>query len=105
MVIEACHKESTTIGSCIISIASDGEACRGAALIQITHKAPLNPTSPIYEELTDLELMNLLVGDDDITADKDYKHIWKCLQTLLLHPKGMLVHGTLVTPELLHKHL
>jgi len=34
--------------------------------------------SPIYAQLRPLELMNLLIGPDDLTADKDPKHIIKC---------------------------
>ena len=67
-----------------ISIASDGESRRGEALVCLTFKHQLKPESPIYEMLHVLPLMNLEVGDDDITVDKDYKHVFKWLRNLLL---------------------
>ena len=60
-----------------ISIASDGESRHGKALIQLMFKKELEISSPIYPILSVLPLMNLEVGDDDVTADKDYKHIFK----------------------------
>ena len=60
-----------------ISIASDGESCHSEALIHLTFKKQLEPLLPIYPALTILPLMNLKVGNDDVTADKDYKHIFK----------------------------
>ena len=62
-----------------ISIASDGESRRGEALVHMTFKRQLDPTSPIHDMLCVLPLMNLEVGDDDLTADKDYKHVFKRL--------------------------
>ncbi len=67
-----------------ISIASDGESQRGEALVHMTFKCQLDPASPIYDMLHPLPLMNLEVGDDDLTADKDYKHIFKRLRNLML---------------------
>jgi len=67
-----------------ISIASDGESRRGEALIHLTFKKQLETSSPIYPALSVLPLMNLEVGDDDVTADKDYKHIFKRCRNLLL---------------------
>jgi hypothetical protein len=37
----------------------------------------LKEDSPIYEQLRPLDFMNYLVGSDDITADKDFKHVFK----------------------------
>jgi len=67
-----------------ISIASDGESRHGEALIQLTFKKELEISSPIYPTLSVLPLMNLEVGNDDVTADKDYKHIFKRCRNLLL---------------------
>ena len=46
-----------------------------------------------------------LVGADDITADKDYKHIFKQLRNTLLCEKGCVVHGVKLTCRLIRKHL
>jgi hypothetical protein len=76
-VIEACNAEMSTIGCPIFSIASDGESCRGSALTKLTHVCPLEPDSELFTLLGKLCLMNTLVGDNDITADKDPKHVLK----------------------------
>src|SRR6266550_2217463 len=49
--------------------------------------------------------LNLLVGDDDITADKDYKHVIKRLRNFLLRKRGTIVYGVHITPSLLRFHL
>lgn len=66
---------------------------------------PLQPTSPIYLSLANLKLMNLLVGDNDVTCDKDYKHIFKHIRNLLLRERGIWIDGTHITPSLIHHHL
>ena len=49
--------------------------------------------------------MNLFVGDFDLTADKDYKHMVKRLRNLLLCKMGTLVNGVHITSALLRFHL
>ncbi|KAK6988817.1 hypothetical protein R3P38DRAFT_3442955 [Favolaschia claudopus] len=61
-------------------VASDGEAKRGLALALEFMKYQLSVASPIYPLLQPLEFMNLLVGADDITPDKDYRHVFKALR-------------------------
>jgi hypothetical protein len=68
----------------IVSIASDGESRRGAAFILLTFKRQLSPESPIYPLLKPLTFLNLHVGDDDLTCDKDWKHVFKRFRNLLL---------------------
>jgi hypothetical protein len=87
-----------------ISIASDGESRRGEALVRLAFKRELTPTSPIYDMLHVLPLMNLKVGDDDLTVDKDYKHVFKCLRNLLLRDKGLIVHGVHLKPAVIRSH-
>ena len=88
-----------------ISIASDGESRRGEALIHLTFKKQLETSSPIYPALSVLPLMNLEVGDDDVTADKDYKHIFKRCRNLLLRDRGIKVHGVDILPSMLQSQL
>ena len=54
------------------------ESRRGAALAELTFRSPLSPTSPVYPlQLNPLVSMNLFFGDDDLTPDKDWKHVFK----------------------------
>lgn len=78
-VVDATNNKQDMTGLRVISLASDGESRRGKALTNLTYVAPLTPSSPIYNHLAHLNLMDYFVGLDDITADKDYKHIFKRL--------------------------
>ncbi|THV02721.1 hypothetical protein K435DRAFT_817593 [Dendrothele bispora CBS 962.96] len=66
----------------IVSLASDGETCRGKSLISLTVKERLSSSSPIYPLLCGLKFMNLLVGlwrvvifDQVLTSDIIKKHL------------------------------
>ena len=90
-------KEKTKIR--IISIASDGETRRGSAFIQLTFKHELSPESPIYALLRPLGFLNLFVGDDDLTCDKDYKHVFKRFRNLFVRPRGVTLNHRRITPD------
>jgi hypothetical protein len=92
-------------GHRLLCLASDDEARRGAALAKLTQKHSLPSSSNIFYLLNNLRLFNTLVGNDDITSDKDYKHVFKRLRNLLLREKGTVVNGVHITPSLLSLHL
>jgi hypothetical protein len=104
-VVDATNANRDTTKLRLVSLASDGESRRGKALAKLTYIAPLAPTSPIYPHLVHLDLFDLFVGADDITADKDYKHVFKRLRNTLLWEKGSVVHGVRLTCGLIRKHL
>ncbi|KAF4596881.1 hypothetical protein EYR40_007427 [Pleurotus pulmonarius] len=104
-LIQTCIDASKKTTYRTISIASDGESRRGEALIQLTFKKSLAESSPIYPLLSPLPFMNLEVGDDDITADKDYKHVFKRLRNLLLRSRGFKVHGIAISSSSFRAHL
>lgn len=86
-------------------MASDGETRRGASLALLTFKSLLSPSSPIYDLLFPLIFMDFYVGDDDLTADKDWKHVFKRFRNLLLRSRGVLVLGIRITPAVIQSHL
>src|SRR5262249_15303207 len=61
--------------------------------------------SPIHPLLANLPLLNLEVGEDDITADKDYKHVFKWLRNLLVHNAGTVVRGFHLKDSIIKQHL
>ncbi|KAF9552115.1 hypothetical protein CPC08DRAFT_792038 [Agrocybe pediades] len=89
----------------IVSLASDGESRRGSAFALRTFKYTLQPQSPIYNQLQPLRFMDLHVGDDDLTCDKDMKHIVKRCRNLCLRERGIVVDGFRVTPALIKEHM
>ncbi|SJL10364.1 uncharacterized protein ARMOST_13750 [Armillaria ostoyae] len=101
----------TTVKACAdtqvrtICLASDGDPIRGKALIRLTFKHTLPENSPLHPILSRLPFMNLEVGDDDLTADKDYKHVFKRFRNLCLRKAGSTVHGVQIMPSLLRAHL
>jgi hypothetical protein len=89
----------------MICIASDSKSRHGKALILGTFKHSLSPESPIYPYLHNLQHMNFEVGDDDLMADKDYTHVFKRLQNLLLCVRGFKIHGAHIMQATIHSHL
>ncbi|KAF8259666.1 hypothetical protein EI94DRAFT_1773898 [Lactarius quietus] len=87
---------STVIGAC-----ND----KRSALTALTHVRPLDPDSELFTLLGKLRLMNLLVGDNDITADKDPKHVMKRCRNFTICKSGVMINGFVVTPALLRFHL
>ncbi|KAI0259273.1 hypothetical protein BC834DRAFT_926296 [Gloeopeniophorella convolvens] len=104
--IDAVNSKSSLTRARIISLASDGEARHGKALVQLTFKFALSPSSPIYPLLSTLRLMDFHVGDNDVTADKDFKHVaFKRVRNALLRDKGILVFGSWLTPGIIRQRL
>jgi hypothetical protein len=106
-ILEACNRKKTRNGVRYrtVCIASDGEAKRGDALVIRTMVSELSADSPIYTHLRPLEFLNLLVGPDDITADKDFKHIIKRQRNAFMRAKGVEILGVCITPSILRFHL
>lgn len=105
LVIDACEAESETIGCPLFCVASDGESRRGSAFTTLTQKHTLSQGSELFALVGGMRLMNMLVGDNNITADKDPKHIMKRCRNLVLRKSGVMISGTLITPVLLRFHL
>jgi len=104
-VIDATNNNQSLTGLQVISLASDGKSRCGRALANLMYVAPLAPLSPIYDQLAHLALMDCFVGPDDVTADKDYKHIFKWCCNALLRENGCVVLNIHLTRALIGKHL
>lgn len=103
-VMDGINAQRATTKLRIVSIASDGETRRGSAFAFLTFKKKLSPQSPIYPLLSPLIFMDLHVGEDDITCDKDWKHIFKRFRNLLLRPRGVVVIGFRIKPDIIRDH-
>ena len=106
-LLEACNKQKRRNKATYrtVCIASDGEAKRGDALVIRTMTSELSVDSPIYALLRPLEFLNLLVGPDDITVDKDFKHIIKRQRNIFMRAKGIEIMGYCITPAILRAQL
>lgn len=62
---------------CIWSFATDGDSTRRAAGYSKFVKNHLPSTSILYGTLSNMPGLNLFTGEDEITLDFDYKHIFK----------------------------
>lgn len=103
--LKATASEEELLHARVVSVSSDGEKRRHAALVALTFKVILSVLSVIFEYLGCLALMCLWVGDDDLTADKDYKHVFKRLRNTILRSKGIFVRGCHLTPAVIQAHL
>jgi hypothetical protein len=92
MVLDMTNAKKDVTQVQIISIASNGKSRWGKALTKLTYVTPLAHTLPIYDLLAHLDLFDIFVGIDDITVDKDYKHVFKWLHNTILYKKGSIVY-------------
>ena len=76
LVWRACNQKEAMKGK-IYCLASNGESRHGKALAALTECTLLSPTFPLFAYLGNLPLLNWMVGEDEITSDKDYKHVMK----------------------------
>ncbi|KDR77538.1 hypothetical protein GALMADRAFT_1326277 [Galerina marginata CBS 339.88] len=88
----------------VVTPASDGETRRGSSFIQLTFKSWLSRSSPIYPLLKSLDFLDMHVGEDDLTCDKDWKHVFKRWRNLLLRRRGVVVNGLHITPDIIQNH-
>ena len=86
-------------------LASDGDSRRRRALIAIALLHPLDPSSQIYPLLCNLSLFNLMCGENDITADFDWKHVLKRFRNTLLRLKGIEINGIAISTSVIKAHL
>ncbi|KAH9027269.1 hypothetical protein EDB85DRAFT_2074798 [Lactarius pseudohatsudake] len=96
-ILEGCHKQKRRNNATYRT--------RGDALVIQTMTSELSARSPIYALLQPLRFLNLLVGPDDITADKDFKHIVKRQRNVFMRTKGVEILGFCVTPSILRTQL
>ncbi|KAJ7104685.1 hypothetical protein C8R44DRAFT_746366 [Mycena epipterygia] len=94
--IDGVNLKRDLTGLRIVSLASDGETRRGKAFVEKTFVRKLSPDSNIYHLLKDIRLMNFLVGEDDLTGDKDYKHVFKRGRNRLLEHLSAAAHLLLI---------
>ncbi|KAJ7716441.1 hypothetical protein B0H16DRAFT_1339048, partial [Mycena metata] len=87
-----------------ICCASDGEAKRGLALALEFMKYQL-PSGPLRRLLEPLQFMDLSVGPDDMTLDKDFRHVIKTLRALLMRRMGIRLLGFDIVPAIVKQHL
>ncbi|KAJ7142001.1 hypothetical protein C8R46DRAFT_1317489, partial [Mycena filopes] len=103
-VIRALESKKDVTRMRTIYLASDGETRRGTAFMIKTWKRKLSPTSNIYELLAGLKFMNLMVGEDDLTGDKDPKHVDKRLRNNFIRERGIRILGIDLTPAIMRTH-
>lgn len=75
--------------------------------MNLTFRHEISPQSKLYSYISPskLPLMNFLLGNDDLTADKDYRHVFKRIRNLLLCDRGITVLDIHITPTILKAHL
>ncbi|KAG1861685.1 hypothetical protein F4604DRAFT_1929762 [Suillus subluteus] len=75
------------------SLATDGDATRCAAGHKLFLKIPLPQDSPLFGTLINMPGLNLFTGDNEVRLDFDFKHIFKCICTLLWSPAGVVLNN------------
>jgi hypothetical protein len=57
----------------------------------------------MYPLLKPLTFLNLHVGDDELTCDKDWKHVFKQWRNLLLCQRGVVVNKVRIIPDIIRE--
>ncbi|KAL6299447.1 hypothetical protein BKA93DRAFT_819930 [Sparassis latifolia] len=86
-------------------IASDGESRRAKALALLTMSHELALSSAIYKLLQPLELFNRLVGEDDLTCDKDWNTFSRDFRNTLLRKSGITMTQHILSRPMIKRHL
>lgn len=61
--------------------------------------------SPLHHSLGGLVFFNLLCGPEEITTDRDWKHVLKRFRNTLLREAGTTVNGAIISRATLQRHL
>ncbi|KII88930.1 hypothetical protein PLICRDRAFT_29388 [Plicaturopsis crispa FD-325 SS-3] len=104
-VLEAWYNICALYFGPIWCFASDGDAERRAMVHRMFMKRAIDSRHTLYKFLGRLPGLNLLVGDRDITASFDWKHLIKRIGRLLRTFDGMVVGNTIINRETLRQHL
>ncbi|TFY75215.1 hypothetical protein EWM64_g8800 [Hericium alpestre] len=106
LILKSWKESPGTAYGQIWSVATDGDSTRRACGFKMFLKNELSPSSPLYGTLYNMPGLNLYTGDDEMTLDFDYKHIFKRICMLIRSPTGITLNGScLVTSTLLERYL
>src|SRR5260370_34627717 len=86
-----------TIKGEVYCIASDSESRHGKALVTLTEHTPLSQASPLFAYLGSLPLLNLMVVKDELTSDRDYKHVMKKFWNVHVRPSSISIGRVQIT--------
>ena len=86
-------------------IGSDGDSRRCWALILNTLPRELDPSSKLYQLLSSLQLFNLRCGENDITSNFDWKHVFKRFRNTLLRLSGIEIDNVSISTSIIKAHL
>ncbi|KAH7926994.1 hypothetical protein BV22DRAFT_1103933 [Leucogyrophana mollusca] len=90
----------------IWSFGTDGDATRRSAGNAVFCKTPLAMTSKLYPTLSNLPGLNIFTGDNEVTLNFDYKHIFKRVCTLIRSQAGItLNNGQIIGAAVLSRFL
>ncbi|KAI0783374.1 hypothetical protein C8Q75DRAFT_810958 [Abortiporus biennis] len=95
-----CSRASQLVGP-LWSFATDGDATRRVAGYALFVKTKLTSSSLLYPTLSHIPGLNLYTGNNEVTLDFDYKHIFKRFCTLLRQQAGITLNNGRVVNALM----
>ncbi|EIW85306.1 hypothetical protein CONPUDRAFT_70145 [Coniophora puteana RWD-64-598 SS2] len=104
-IINACNTESSNIPGQLYSIASDSEVRHGALLAILMYKKQLFSLLDIYKYIGPLQLLNKLVGNSNVTSNKDPRHTFKHCCMAIICKKGIAIFSFVVSSDTISGHL
>ncbi|KAI0072081.1 hypothetical protein K474DRAFT_1686804 [Panus rudis PR-1116 ss-1] len=104
-VLNAWKSVGANLFGPVWSFASDGDAGRRSMVYDMFMKYTVGPMHRLYQYLGGLPGLNLCTGEDDITADFDWKHEIKRIGRVFLTLDGFMIGDTLINFHTLRRYL
>ncbi|KAJ7658036.1 hypothetical protein B0H17DRAFT_1145739 [Mycena rosella] len=83
----------------LMSVSSDGDGKRRAALFIMCMHSEILPGNPLYPFICEIAGLNRRVGKNNLTKDFDPKHLKKRICTSLCSPEGIVVKGICINSD------
>ncbi|KAI0763211.1 hypothetical protein BC629DRAFT_1651952 [Irpex lacteus] len=89
----------------VYTLDSDGDSKRRLAAAELTLSRQLSLSTPTWQLLHNLDLMNLLCGEDELVMNVDFNHLFKRMRNTILRAKGITIANVFLTSSIIRHHL
>lgn len=89
----------------VYTLDSDGDSKRRLAAADLTLSRRLSSSTPTWQLLHELELMNLFCGEDELVMNVDFNHLFKRMRNTIMRAKGITIANVFLTSSIIRHHL
>ncbi len=100
--VESAPKDNPNLH--LWSVATDGDPTRRPIFYSLFTARELELRSTLRTMLGEMQLFDYRCGENDITADCDFKHVIRRFRSMLLRVRGVFIDGVLVNEATMKTH-